>query len=139
MNRSPRLRFLIAMAPIATAVVVLLGVAAHCPRFRSESLAYQRPQLVLGSLFGQQTLNIDRTHLPNGSSSACPRKAHAIAAALPPSSSTVLAALGVVVALLSLAGPLTQRVAPTGRGPPRGLPTPLTGQDVLTRFCLARR
>ncbi|WP_232009980.1 hypothetical protein [Mycobacterium intracellulare] len=61
------------------------------------------------------------------------------ATVLPNSPSTALAALGLVVAVVAIAALLAQHVVLAGRGPPRGFPAALTGQDLLTRFCLSRR
>lgn len=60
-------------------------------------------------------------------------------AALPKSAVTALIVLGVVVAGLIGSGWLAQLVVPAGRGPPRAPAASLTGQDLLTLFCLARR
>ncbi len=138
MNGPTRLRFRTAMATMATAVAMLLGVAAHCPALRPAPPTYQEPHVLLTSAGDNQSLKVASLHVrADGSVRTCPAKALALPAL--PQPSTALAALGVVTVLAALAGPLAQRVAPTGRGPPRGPKTYLTGQGVLTRFCLARR
>lgn len=137
MNGPTRLRLRIAVATMATAVAMLLGASAHCPVLRPASPTYQETQLLLTS-GGNQTLKVESLHRrTDGSVSSCPPKALALAAL--PQPTTVLAALGVVAVLGALAGPLARRVVPTGRGPPPGRETYLTGQAILTRFCLARR
>ena len=44
-----------------------------------------------------------------------------------------------VLAAVAAVGCCLDRTQPSRRGPPRGPATPVTCQDLLTRFCLARR
>ncbi|ASQ89216.1 hypothetical protein CE197_13075 [Mycobacterium intracellulare subsp. chimaera] len=91
---------------------------------------------VLASHGNTVATNVDNTH-PASASTGCH---HAFTiAVLPAPWSAALVGLGVVVALVALRGSLPHRVAPIGRGPPRAAATFITGQDLLTRFCLARR
>ncbi|WP_241777298.1 hypothetical protein [Mycobacterium intracellulare] len=52
---------------------------------------------------------------------------------------TTLVALGLIVAVVFIAGSWIKLVAPVGRGPPRAVAPVFSGQELLTRFCIARR
>lgn len=54
-------------------------------------------------------------------------------------STTALIALGVVLAVTVLIGWFTWLVVLAPRGPPRRFAADRTGQDILTRICIARR
>ena len=125
------------MAAIATALAVLLAVVAHCGLLRSASPGAHAPQPLLTTLRSELTVNADHPYVDNGPSKGC-SKAFADAV-LPQSPVTAVAALSVLPAVVTVAGWLATRVVPAGRDPPRGLTAALTGQDLLTRFCLARR
>lgn len=131
--RRPRLRSLIAVL----AAVGMLAIAAHSDLLRPVSQTFHPAHTVVSSLGGELAINIDHPHLGNGSS-ATHHEAFATVV-LPNSPSTALAALGLVAASLVVAGSLASLRALTGRGPPRGPATALTGQDLLTRLCSSRR
>jgi hypothetical protein len=78
----------------------------------------------------------DHAHVQDGSTPAVPQT---IAAAVLPRASIGLIALGLIAAVIVLAGSCARGVLATVRGPPRALVTVLSGQQVLTRFCIARR
>ncbi|AYE99459.1 hypothetical protein C0J29_31425 (plasmid) [Mycobacterium paragordonae] len=59
--------------------------------------------------------------------------------AIPAAVMTALVVLGLGLAALAGMGWLTQLVAPAGRSPPHPRVAILSGRDLLTRFCLARR
>lgn len=130
--RRPRLRFLVAVV----AAMGMLAIAAHSDVLRPVSPATHTPHAVASSLGGEYTVTIDHAHLDNGSSAA--HHPPFPATMLTKSPSTTLAAFGLVAALVAVAVSLALLV-PSGRGPPRGLAGALTGQDLLTRFCLSRR
>lgn len=127
----PRWRLLTAVAAV-TWLFILVGHSAMLP---SETHEPHHPHALLGSVGGQVTVNVDHAHLFNGSLIEC----HDVfaTAALPRSATTVVE-LGVVTAVAAITVALTNLAMAPVRGPPRMLP-PLTGQDLLTRFCLARR
>jgi hypothetical protein len=133
----PRLRSVIVMAAIATAAAMWVLVIGGHSELRSESPVSHPPHALLTSLGSEFTVNIAHPHLVNDTSTAH-HEAFATAV-LPESPTTAMAALGVVVAVVAVTGWLAQRVVLAGRGPPRGLASVLTGQDLLTRFCLSRR
>lgn len=130
--RLPRLRSVIV---IAAAVWVLIGTAG-CELVRSASPASDPPHALLTSLGGEFTVTMDNAGLDRSWSHACPKTFTKVVLPRPASA---LVALGVVVAGVAIAGSLAHLVLPAGRGPPRGLAAALTGQDLLTRFSLARR
>lgn len=122
-----------------TAVVAalwLLAGAASCFLVCPERSASNPAHAVLTSRDGEFAVHADHARVECGQSPACPQ---ALATTLLPRSATALVALWTAVAMATVAGSLARWVAPTRRGPPGGLPLVLTGQDLLTRFCLARR
>lgn len=134
----PPWRAVLTAATIAAAVAMwVLAIAGHST-LRSESLASHAPQASTTPLGNVFVINVDHPHLIGGGSSGSHHEAFA-ATVLPNSPSTALAALGLVVAVVAIAALLAQHVVLAGRGPPRGFPAALTGQDLLTRFCLSRR
>ena len=136
--RLARLRAVTAMAAIATALAMLLAIVALCGLLRSPLSGPPLPQTLLTSLGSDVAVNIDHQPTVNkGPSKAC-RKA-VVAAVISSSPTTVLAALGVAAAVVVVAGWLAPRVVPAGRDPPRESAIFLTGQEILTRFCLTRR
>jgi hypothetical protein len=136
-SRPSRLRSALAMAAIATALAMLLGLAALCGPLRSARSAANPPQLSLTTLRSELAVTVDHPYLGNRPSKPC-QKVFAFAV-LPQSPASAVAMQGVVVAVVAILGWLASRVVPAGRDPPRGLAAALTGQDLLTRFCLARR
>ncbi|ASQ89206.1 hypothetical protein AN931_23460 [Mycobacterium intracellulare subsp. chimaera] len=114
----------------------VLVIGGHF-ELRSESPAPHPAHSLVTSLGSEFTIDIAHPHLDSRSSVTHP-EAFA-AAVLPNSPATTAAALGVAVAVLVAVGLLWQRVMLAGRSPPGGLAAALTGQDLLTRFCLSRR
>lgn len=133
----PQWRSVAAVAAVASAVVMWVLVIGGHSEPRSESPASHPAHALVSSLDGEFAINIDHPHLSNGSSSA--HHEAFVSAVLPNSPSTALAALGLVVAAVAAVGLLCRQVMLAGRGPPHGLPAAVTGQDLLTRFCLSRR
>ena len=129
----PRRRLVVAMA----AAVAILAIAGHCGLLRSVP---QPPpsQSLLTSLGGELTANAAQPHLVDGLP-ICKSSKALVTAALPKSAPTASIALGAGVAAIIGMALLARLVVPAGRGPPRALVTARTGQDLLTRFCLARR
>jgi len=125
------------MAAIALALAMLLGVVAVCGLLWFVSPGPHSPQPLLTSLDSELTVGVDQPYVDNGPSKAC--RTGFADAVLPQSLATAIAALGVVAAVVAAAGWLAPRAAPAGRDPPWGPAIFLTGQDLLTRFCLARR
>ncbi|OBJ90345.1 hypothetical protein A5640_02970 [Mycobacterium asiaticum] len=93
--------------------------------------------VLVSSLGGEFTVTADHAHVGNPSSAAH-HEAFAVAV-LPNTPAPSVAALAVVVAAVAAVGFFGQQVRLSGRSPPRGLAAVLTGQDLLTRFCLSRR
>ncbi|ETW26555.1 hypothetical protein MGAST_14970 [Mycobacterium gastri 'Wayne'] len=126
------------VAAVATMVVMwVLVIGAHS-ELRSEPPASHPAHALVSSLGGEFAVNIGHSHLENRSSSAHHHEAFT-AGVLPGSPGTTFAALGFVVAAVAAVGLLAQLVVSAGRGPPGGFAAALTGQDLLTRFCLSRR
>lgn len=130
--KPPRLRFFVAVA----AAVWVLAIFAHGEDGWCRPLASDSPRPVLSSLAAEFSVNADHAHLADGTSPACDES---LAAAVLPQSATTLVALGLVFAVVAVMGWLAQPAVLSGRGPPRALGAVLTGQDLLTRFCLSRR
>lgn len=127
----PRWRLLTAVA----AVTWLFILVCHSAMLPSQTHEPHHPHALLASVGGQVTVNVDHAHLFNSSLIEC----HDVfATASLPRSATTLVEVGVVTAVVAIAVALTNLAMAPTRGPPRMLPF-LTGQDLLTRFCLARR
>ena len=124
----------LAIAIAATVWLLIAGTSGDIDRF-----AHSAPDLAhtaLTSLTGGSAVNADHTHVEHGSSLTCLELL--ASAVLPPLAST-LVALGLLAAVATLAGLLVDRVVRSGRSPPRAVAAVITGRDVLTRFCVARR
>jgi hypothetical protein len=126
------------MAAIAAAVAMWMLVIGGHSELRSESVVSHPAHALVTSLGGEFSVSADHPHLSRGSSTVHHHEAFATGV-LSNSSSTTLAALGVVVAVVAAADLLAKYVVLAGRGPPRGLACAVTGQGLLTRFCLSRR
>lgn len=129
---TPRLQSVIAIAT----VVWVLAIAAGCGLLRFESPGSDQARAFLTSLDSEFAVNADQARLDECSSFAYPT---AFAATVPPRSATTLVALGAIVAVAAIVGSLNHLLVPARRGPPRALTTVFTSQDLLTRFCIARR
>ncbi|MCV7117756.1 hypothetical protein H7I93_11130 [Mycobacterium nebraskense] len=126
------------MAVVAMALTVwVLAMLSHFGSLQPESAAPRPSPPSLTALGDGFTASIAAPQLTDDSLTACH---YAFSnAVLPKSSSTTLTTLGVVVAVVAVAGWLAPRVVAAGRGPPCGAAAFLTGQDLLTRLCLIRR
>lgn len=122
----------------AAAVVVMLMVLlfGHSAMLRSETHAPHPPHALLSSLGGEASVNTNHAHLLNG---AFAHSHNEVATAVLPRSSTTLIQLGAAAAVVAITTMLASLVTPAGRGPPRALASVLVGQDISTRFCVARR
>ena len=130
--RRPGLRLFIGVA----ATVAVVAAVGHCGPDLFGPRASHAPHGLLSSPGGEFTVSAEHAHLVDGSSTACPESA----AAVLPRPGTASVALGAVMAVVANGGWLGQPPVVAGRGPPRAaLGTALTGQDLLTRFCRARR
>jgi hypothetical protein len=118
------------------AAVAVVAVVGHCEPNLSEPRATHTPHPLLSSMGSEFTVNAEYAHLVDGSSMACHES---VATAVLPRSATASAGLGAVTAVVAITGWQAQPTVLAGRGPPRPLGTALTGQDLLRRFCLARR
>ncbi|WP_244232281.1 hypothetical protein [Mycobacterium innocens] len=128
----PRWRSLIVVAMVA----FLVALVGHSAMLHSETNSPHPPHVLLSSVGGEFAVNIDHAHLFDGSLSECH---NVFATAAVPRSATTLVERGVVSAVVAITAALANLVVSAGRGPPKGPLTILTGQDLLTRFCLARR
>jgi len=128
----------VAVAVVAAAVAMwVLAFGGHS-ELRSQLAASHPAHALVSSLGSEFTVNADHPHLSSGSPAAHHYEAFATGV-LSYSPTATLAALGVVVAVVAGVGLWWQHVVLAGRGPPRGLPAVLAGQDLLTRLGLSRR
>ncbi|WP_318187388.1 putative copper homeostasis (lipo)protein LpqS [Mycobacterium simulans] len=124
-----------AIAAVALAWVVA-AIAAQCwlPQIHRHATHPNHP--LVTSVGKEFAVNIDHAHLSDNSTPSCPEQF--ATGVLPRSAAQALEAAAIAVAV-GIAGVLTCLVVRAGRGPPPVLASACTGQDLLTRFCLARR
>jgi hypothetical protein len=115
---------------------VAAAVAVQCwlPALHSHAAHPSHP--LVTSLGGEFAINLDHAHLTDKSKLPCPKQ---FATAVLPRSATPSFAAAAVVAVAAIAGMLADLVVGAGRGPPAAPVFVRAGQDLLTRFCLARR
>ena len=118
------------------AAVAVVAVVGHCGPNLSGPPSSHTPHALLSWLGGEFTVNAEHAHLVDRSSTACHES---VTTAVIPRSGTASVARGAVMAVVAITGWFAQPPVVAGRGPPRALGTALTGQDLLTRFCRARR
>ena len=126
------MRSVIALAAAAW----LLAVGAELALPYLTTPAAHHPHYVSSSTSGHSAEVVDHAHIQDGDK---PASHEAFVAAILPRVTTGLAALGVIAALAALVSSFAHLVLPTMRGPPRRIATTLTGQHLVTRFCIARR
>jgi hypothetical protein len=131
-SRRSGLRLFIGVA----AAVAVIAVVGYCGSNLSGPRASHTPHPLFSSLGSEFTVNAEHSHLVDASSTACHES---VTTAVLPRSGTASVAHGAVMAVVAITGRQAQPAAQAGRGPPGALGTALTGQDLLTRFCLARR
>lgn len=141
-SRLPRLRYVVAVGAAAwLAAWVLIGahsVMGHSQSSVSQSSMSQPARALVASLGGEFTVDVDHPHVGKGSSGD--HHEQFTTAVLPRSGAVVAALIALsAVAAVALTGGLARFGVPAGRGPPRAPALSVTGQDVLTRFCLSRR
>ncbi|MCV7339873.1 hypothetical protein [Mycobacterium haemophilum] len=115
---------------------VLVISGAQCGFLQPQPHAGHLKHPLAMSLGGEFAINVNHAHLSDNSKFECPDQ---FVTAVPPRSTTPSIVSVVVLAVASIAAALTNLVVPGGRGPPVALACVRTGQDLLTRFCLARR
>lgn len=131
----PRLRF----AVVVAAAVAALAIVGHCVPVRATASPSSPPQHPsVASLPIAVHASADQSQLAQERPTCKASRVLAIAA-IPEVSVTALVVLGVGLAALAAGGRLTRPVAPAGRSPPHARVSILSGQDLLNRFCLARR
>ncbi|WP_264078777.1 hypothetical protein [Mycobacterium szulgai] len=128
----PRWRSMIVVATVA----FLVALVGHSAMLHSESHTSHPAHALLSTLGGEFAVNADHPHVFDGSSTHCH---NVFATAVLPRPATTLVALGTVAAVVAITAVLASLVISAGRGPPQGRFSALSGQDLLTRFCLARR
>jgi hypothetical protein len=110
----------------------------HSQSSVSQSSMSQPAHALVASLGGEFTVDVDHPHVGKGSSGD--HHEQFTTAVLPRSGAVVAALIALsAVAAVALTGGLARFGVPAGRGPPRAPALSVTGQDVLTRFCLSRR
>lgn len=135
-TKAQQVRWLRLVAVVLAAVGVLaVGCGLTSVKSSSHAVAHP-PHALLSTLGGEFTVDVTQPHVDTGSRHACLEK---LGTAVLPRSATVSTALCAVVAVVAIGCLLTPLGVVAGRGPPRPLAAALTGQEVLTRFCLFRR
>lgn len=131
----PRLCF----AVLVAAAVAALAIVGHCvPAPAAASAFSPQQQPSIASLPVAVHASADQPQLAQERANCKASKVFAIDA-IPKVAVPALVLLGVALAALAARGWLTQLVAPAGRSPPHARVAILSGQDLLTRICLARR
>lgn len=131
----PRLR----LAVVVAVAVAALAIVGHCVPVRATASPHSpSQQLSAASLPIAVHGSADQPQLAQELPMCKASKVLAIDA-IPGVSLTSLVILGVGMAALAAGGWLTRLVAPAGRSPPFARVSVLSGQDLLTRFCVARR
>lgn len=120
----------------AVLVALLVLLVGHSAMVHSEPHAPHPPHALLSSAGGEVSVVIDHAHLLDVSSTDCHNE---LATAVLPRSSTTLVPLGVAAAVVAMTTMPASLVTPAGRGPPGALSFAPVGQDISTRFCVARR
>ncbi|KAA1249345.1 hypothetical protein F0Q45_15630 [Mycobacterium simiae] len=133
-RRPPRVIFALGVA----AAVAALAAVGHCAPQRALSPPPHALAPVLSSIAEGATSAAVQPQLVNGLP-LCKWSTVFATAASPQSAVGGFVALGVVLAAAAATGSRAQGVAAGGRGPPHGVFSSLTGQDLLTRFCTSRR
>lgn len=119
---------------ILLAAWVLLSVAG-CWLVRSQPSEPTPAHASVTSLSREFAISAEPAAGDCAMSPACPQS---LAMAVLPPSATVLVALEAAVVVTAIGGSVAHRAAPATRGPLCSV-VALTGKDILTRFCLARR
>lgn len=134
-SRAARFRF----AVVVAAAVATLAIIGHCVPVRAAASPSSPPQqLSVASLPLAVHASADQPQLAQERPICKASKVFAIDA-IPAAVMNALVVLGLGLAALAGMGWLTQLVAPAGRSPPHPRVATLSGRDLLTRFCLARR
>lgn len=129
-----RLRFAVVLA----AAVAGLAIVGHCVPARPTTLPFSSSSLPSVSPGPAFSARADQPNLGQVLPLCKASKVLAIDA-IPKSMITALALFGLGLAALVAKGWLAQLVAPAGRSPPNARVPRLAGQELLTRFCIARR
>ncbi|OSC39626.1 hypothetical protein [Mycobacterium decipiens] len=121
---------------IVAVALALLVVTAQCwlPQLHRHVAHPNHP--LTTSVGGEFIINTDHAHIVDNSTPPCPQQ---FATAVLPRSATPVFPSDAVAAAGGITAVLSHLVVPAGRGPPPALRSVRTGQDLLTRFCLARR
>lgn len=115
---------------------VVAAVAAQCwlPQVHRHAAHPNHP--LATSVGSEFAVDIGHAHLSDNSTPPCPEQ---FATAALPRSATPSFESAAVAAAAGITGVPAYLVVPSGRGPPAALVSARTGQDLLTRLCLARR
>jgi hypothetical protein len=131
----PKARTRRSVRMIVVTAWALVGVAG-CWLVLSEASQSNPAHAPYASVSSEFAVNADHSDADCTVSPACPQ---GFATAVLPLSAAALVTLGSAVAVTFVVGSGTHYASLGRRGPPRGVPVALTGRDILTRLCLARR
>lgn len=118
------------------AAVWMFAIAAEAALPRADAAMPHHPHAFATSHDNAAIVQSDHPHLGTTSVPAPPEM---VTAVLPPRAGTALATVALIAALIAGAALFVHLFVPTVRGPPRALAALLTGQQVVTRFCISRR
>lgn len=130
--------WLVSVVAVAALVWALVAVGAHGGLLSGQRHGVHFGHPLVSSLGGEFAANVDHPHVVDASRHSHHPEQFA-AAVLPQRAGAALVVLGLVVAVVAVAGLAGAVVVPVGRGPPWGLAGVVAGRDLLTRFCLLRR
>ncbi|OBK97211.1 hypothetical protein A5645_06705 [Mycobacterium asiaticum] len=133
MNLRRRSMRMVVLAAVSWLVAV---VVVQCWLPHVQHGAPHTPHPLAAAVGGEFTVNADHAHFSDNSTPPC--QLDMVAVPLSRSNATIFTPASVV----PVAGLVAAHAHPaesTGRAPPRALDSSTCGQDLLTRYCLARR
>lgn len=127
-------RWRAAFAALIAFGIVIVGAEWALPGIELAPL--HAPHALIATGVGEETsIAVDHPHFSKGGAALSPE---AITEAVVPRGIVSLVALGLVTAVAVLTALWRQTTLAATRGPPR-TPIALSGRDLLTRMCIARR
>lgn len=124
-----------AAVAVMTAVWMLALITDGGPA-HTQTITPHHPHVTATSHDAQPAVVSDHPHIGRGTA---PTPREVFTAALPPRTVTTLIATGLMAAFVAATALMTRAVMAAVRGPPRPFASSLTGREVITGLCIARR